>query len=553
MYDTLLTNLQFAAIEEVISGTANCPGCGAQLHSKNSQKLGYMDPKLIDRIVEDSKKHFEVKQAMLQHYERQNIQKNKLATEESDEPVFDMKDVKSFERVQKQKHIMCQRCHELLNYGGLVSSVDITAEDFYEKLGRLRERKDALIVLILDMFNVEGSIIPRFEEIVGTENPVLIVGNKADLLPFNAKFPRIESWLHKYIFQLMPRLARKQHEEDDNEIDGVFASNKKSQIRGVILVSSKSGLNIVPLAHRIEKLRASHRDVFIVGCTNVGKSTLINELINRFRTGRTDREIKKAQKEKRKEKNEYELLIEELTYEGTPQSRLTTSILPGTTLRSVSFPISSRSKDPSKKAQRTYLYDTPGVINQDMVLNYLTPKDWKILTPPHKITPQHYRMRPGKSIFLGGLARIDYVDNVVEHESWNFVFFTVFASSRLPVHTTSTQRGDELYEKHVGTKLLSPPVIFDVNDGSQVKPEQKEGLQHPLLGLTKKETFQVSGSTRGRSIMDIVVPGVGWIAVTGVGNITIDVHVPENLSILKRESLMPFETMFLRKDRYYDV
>ena len=126
-------------------------------------------------------------------------------------------------------------------------------------------------------------------------------------------------------------------------------------------------------------------------------------------------------------------------------------------------------------------------------------------------------------------------------------------SSKLPVHTTSITRGTELYEKHVGTKLLSPPVIFEVNDGSQLQPEQKQGVQHPLLGLTNKKTFQVSGTTRGKSVLDIVIPGVGWVAVTGVGNITIEVSVPENLSVLRRDSIMPFETMFIRKDRYIDV
>lgn len=554
------------AVEDIIAGIAHCSGCGAHLQTRDPHKLGYLDVRAVDRLIEDSKKYVEVKKAMLQQYEKAR-KKKELNDNVDDIPALELKDLRVFERMKKRKPITCQRCHELKNYGGLVSSVDITAEDFYSKLSRLRERKDALIVLIMDLFNVEGSFIPRFDEIVGTENPVLVVGNKSDLLPTKANLPRIELWLRRYVTRHMPALARKEHNEEENAYDGIIAENSRSQIRDVMLVSSKSGHNIVALAHRIEKLRAGHRDVFIVGCTNVGKSTLINQLLTRFPEAKYDESGERIRYKPEDPENpvdEYDKLIDNLNNDRTPRNCLTTSILPGTTLRSVSFVMTTHDKrqsstDKSIKVtkRRTNLFDTPGVINPYMVLNFLKSEDWKLVIPSRRITPHHYRLRPGRTLFLGGLVRIDYVSNNVPRDDWNFVFFTLFIASTLPVHTTSIDKASIIYNTHVGTKILSPPTLFGTHDGGELaarKDDDKENERnvHPLFGLNRRETLHLQGTTRRKSIADIVVPGVGWVAVTGVGNITIDVHVPEKLEVLTRNPLMPFETMFIRKDRYKD-
>jgi hypothetical protein len=540
------------AIEDIIAGSAHCPGCGARMHSDDPSTLGYLDPQSVTKYVQDAQVHTKTKQALLSYYQTQLDRKASTTppTDTADVHAFDYKDIQAFERIEKQKPITCQRCFELTNYGNLVSSVDISAQDFYTKLHRLRE-KNALIVLVMDLFNVENSFIPRFEEIVGTENPVLIVGNKCDLLPHDAKFARIEVWLRQQVVKRMPKLVHKQHDEEENALDGILGHNTRSQIRGVMLVSSKTGENVISLAHRIEKLRQGTRDVFIVGCTNVGKSTLINQLMSKFHSKRLSKEKKQEIATRINSMSEYERLIHDLNYDKNFNSSLTTSILPGTTLRTISFQLATQRND---QIQRSHLFDTPGVINPELVFNYLSPKDWKLITPTHKLKPHHYRLRPKRSLFLGGLARIDYVSNNVPQESWNIIFFTLFASTKLPLHSTSIDKAQQVYEKHFGTSLLSPPLVNDVHDGSSLTQEQVQNAQnHTLYGLTKKKTLELVGTTRGRSIVDIVIPGVGWIAVTGVGEITIDVHVPEKLQIVTRDPLMPFETLFLRKDKYVDI
>ncbi|MFN7658802.1 MAG: GTPase, partial [Dolichospermum sp.] len=92
---------------------------------------------------------------------------------------------------------------------------------------------------------------------------------------------------------------------------------------------------------KLEKLRRG-RDVYVVGCTNVGKSTLINRLL--FKT------------------------------KGPKHRLLTTSSIPGTTLNLISFPIGAR----RKHRPQAHLYDTPGIVNEYQMARILTPEELKV-------------------------------------------------------------------------------------------------------------------------------------------------------------------------------
>ena len=100
-----------------------------------------------------------------------------------------------------------------------------------------------------------------------------------------------------------------------------------------------------------------------MGCTNVGKSTLINRLL--------------------------------MQTKGPKHRLITTSAIPGTTLNLISFPIGRYSNSPppqplpktvmpSKGARRKHkrqatLYDTPGVVNDHQMVHHLTPEELRVL------------------------------------------------------------------------------------------------------------------------------------------------------------------------------
>lgn len=62
-------------------------------------------------------------------------------------------------------------------------------------LSHIREA-NALIVYVVDIFDFNGSIIPGLHRFVG-KNPVLLVGNKEDLLPRSLRRSKLTDWLRQ--------------------------------------------------------------------------------------------------------------------------------------------------------------------------------------------------------------------------------------------------------------------------------------------------------------------------------------------------------------------
>ena len=55
-------------------------------------------------------------------------------------------------------------------------------------------KTDALIVMIVDIFDFNGSWLPGLHRFVGN-NKILLVGNKVDLLPKSVKHNKLINWM----------------------------------------------------------------------------------------------------------------------------------------------------------------------------------------------------------------------------------------------------------------------------------------------------------------------------------------------------------------------
>lgn len=55
-------------------------------------------------------------------------------------------------------------------------------------------------------------------------------------------------------------------------------------------------------------------------------------------------------------------------------------------------------------------------------------------------------------------------------------------------------------------------------------------------------TPQVLGDGWARSAVDMVIAGLGWVAITGVGNCRIKISVPGDTKVSRRSCLLPFES-----------
>lgn len=301
----------------------------------------------------------------------------------------------ALEKGMETGELYCQRCFRLRHYNE-ITDVQLTDDDFLRLLHEVGD-SNALVVNVVDIFDFNSSVIPGLPRFMAG-NDVLLVGNKKDILPKSVKTSKVTQWL-----------MERAHEEGLRPVD-------------VVLTSAQNKQAIKELIEKIEQYRKG-RDVYVVGVTNVGKSTLINAIIQEI-TG--DKEV------------------------------ITTSRFPGTTLDKIEIPL----------ADGSHIYDTPGIIHRHQMAHYLSAKNLKYISPKKEIKPKTYQLNPEQTLFLGGLGRFDFV-------SGNKQGFTAYFDNELQLHRTKLAGAGEFYEKHVGS-LLTPPSKKEVSDFPQlVKHELK--------------------------------------------------------------------------------
>lgn len=243
----------------------------------------------------------------------------------------------------------CQRCFRLKNYGDY-QVVTKSNEEYLNIIKSVGETKD-LVLYITDLLNLDEDIA-KIRNLIN--NKMILVLNKRDCLPESVK----DEKLIKYI-------------EDLN-----------LNFEEIIVVSVKNNLNIDYLFRKIKYFQTS-RNVYIIGHTNAGKSSLINKLIE--------------------------------TYSENGQE-LTVSPLPSTTLNMIKIDIN----------KYLTLIDTPGLVSSDSILNRVDVSMIKKMSPKKEIKPRTYQLKKGQSIVIEDLIRIDYIEG-------NKNSFTLFISNDLKV------------------------------------------------------------------------------------------------------------------------
>lgn len=243
----------------------------------------------------------------------------------------------------------CQRCFRLKNYGDY-KVVTKSNEEYLNIIKSVGETKD-LVLYITDLLNLDEDIA-KIRNLIN--NKMILVLNKRDCLPESVK----DEKLIKYI-------------EDLN-----------LNFEEIIVVSVKNNLNIDYLFRKIKYFQTS-RNVYIIGHTNAGKSSLINKLIE--------------------------------TYSENGQE-LTVSPLPSTTLNMIKIDIN----------KYLTLIDTPGLVSSDSILNRVDVSMIKKMSPKKEIKPRTYQLKKGQSIVIEDLIRIDYIEG-------NKNSFTLFISNDLKV------------------------------------------------------------------------------------------------------------------------
>ena len=152
------------------------------------------------------------------------------------------------------------------------------------------------------------------------------------------------------------------------------------------------------------------------------------------------------------------------------------------------------------------VYDTPGLTPRNSMLLHLDEEDLKTVLPAKAVKPVGFQLRGDQSFAVGGLCRIDLLG--CEHVSAVF-----YCSNLLELHRGRADKADELWQRHYGELLRPIPAGMPY----------AEWTSTVLTPLGVKE--------------DIVIPGVGWMSLSGTCG-QIRVTHPQTLEIKHRKAMI---------------
>lgn len=257
---------------------------------------------------------------------------------------------------------LCQRCFRMKNYG----EYQIVAKNNDEFISILRSINNTndLVLYVVDLLNIEEDLSNIREYI---NNNMILVLNKKDALPKSIKDEKIIEYINKMGLDF----------------------------KEVIVISANKNYNIDYLLNRIKYYQTS-KNVYVVGNTNSGKSTLINTLIRDY-----------------SENNHF----------------LTMSAMPSTTLNKVSIELNDY----------LTLIDTPGLVDTGSIVNYVEEDTLKKLVPKKEIKPKTYQIKEGECLIIEDLFRLDYEEGAKNS-------FTLYISNSLKVKRLNGKKHNDLKE-----------------------------------------------------------------------------------------------------------
>lgn len=488
-----------ADVDEPVSDTC-CSGCGAMLHCTAAAVPGYLPSEKYKALLEE----------------------------------------------ERLSGATCQRCH-LLTHHHKALNLHMTSDQYRAVVQRLRPLK-ALVLLVVDLLDVPDSIVPDLPELVGTNKHVVVLGNKIDLLPGDSP---------NYLQRIKRQLARYCQ-------DAGFGG----QVTDVHLISAKTGYGVEGLISSLQRSWKYKGDVYLVGSANAGKSTLFNTLLESdyckskasdvvhkatispwpgttlnllkfpiinptpYRMFKRRERLDASERQTESELSPDELkTLRQLSKQGYLVGRV------GRTFRSVQSrrdviefdpdslafgenddeETTTMKSAPSRSADEFtsnelkdahWLFDTPGIMKEHDILDLLTEQEVMSVVPGQAVVPRTFVLKPGMSLFLGALARIDFL------QGGKSCWFSVVASGRVPVHITSVEKADGVYEKHAGHILLGVPL-----GGSERMKTFPELVP---------QDFSVEGAGYLEAAADITLSSAGWVAVTAAAGdqVLLRVHGP---------------------------
>ncbi|XP_066474388.1 nitric oxide-associated protein 1 [Tiliqua scincoides] len=529
----------------VPSSGVSCSGCGAELHCRDPASPGYLPSEKYLSLVGSGE-----------------LQEEGAGAQQR--------------RQQALEGTVCQRCWLLVHHRRALQ-VQVSQEEYRRLVsaalrGPPRHGRPPLVLCMVDVLDLPDSLLPNLPELVGDQAHVFVLGNKVDMLPGDSPH---------YLKRLRQRLL------ETCVSVGLVEPRQPSQtpsqrVMDVHLLSAKTGYGVEELISKLQRSWKFNGDVYLVGAVNVGKSTLFNTLlhsdycksrasdvINRatispwpgttlnllkfpiinptpYRVLRREARLMADAKKTEEELSEDERKqLSILKKQGYLIGRIGRTFQQPQKLKKnyeIDFDAEALSfsteeepaplpKTLTKKEELTYnevkdarwFFDTPGIVKDGCVLNLLNEKEVKLVLPTCAIVPRTFVLKPGMTLFLGALGRIDYLQGT--QSSW----FSVVASNLLPVHITTVEKADAVYQKHAGQVLLKVPM-----GGEERMKEFPSFVPQDVM---------LKGIGDAEAVADIKLSSAGWVAVTAHSDnkMHLKCYTPEGTTLtVRKPPLLPY-------------
>lgn len=311
-----------------------------------------------------------------------------------------------------EKSTLCKRCFRLKHYGE-INIINEDNEKFIDILKSIN-KTNSLVLYLVDLFTLNNNIYNINKYL---NNKTILVITKRDIMPKSVKNYKL--------------------------IEYIKSINTKNNIIDIVITSSKNNEGLDELYSKMKKYQTD-KNVYVVGNTNAGKSTLVNKIMKNYSIN---------------------------------ESNITESIMPSTTLNQLNVILDNE----------TTLIDTPGLIDEDSIINYVDSKILKRITPKKEVKPKTFQLKINKAIEVENIIKLDYIKG-------NKNSFTTYFSNDLRVMQINKTTHTMNFINH------------------------------------KKYTFNINGRE------DIVINGLGYIKI--VDEAIVDIYVPDGISVIKRDSMI---------------
>ena len=228
---------------------------------------------------------------------------------------------------------LCERCFRIRNYNDYKFVIKDN-NDYINILKDINKTND-LVVLVVDLFNISKHLNDISKYI---DNNILLVLTKRDILPKSCYDEKFKEYFKNYNLNILD----------------------------TVVVSSNKNYNLDTLYEKINNYKISN-NVYVVGFTNSGKSTLINKIIYNY---------------------------------SSSDMVITTSNLPSTTIDSITVKVNDD----------LTLIDTPGLLDDGDIINFIDSKTLKKIVPNKELKPITYQIKDKQTILIDELVRLDLTD-----------------------------------------------------------------------------------------------------------------------------------------------